>query len=77
MSTQRIKELNAELLQARYAYYVLSAPVMSDPDYDAKERELKALVAEHPQAAKLANRNRTDFYKLLSRHHIVPALYKE
>ena len=29
------------------------------------------------QAAKMANRNRTDFYKLLSRHHIVPALYKE
>ena len=29
------------------------------------------------QAAKMASRNRTDFYKLLSRHHIVPALYKE
>lgn len=29
------------------------------------------------QAARLAQRNRTDFYKLLSRHHIVPALYKD
>lgn len=29
------------------------------------------------QAARLAQRNRTDFYKLLNRHHIVPALYKE
>ena len=29
------------------------------------------------QAAKLAQRNRTDFYKLLNRHHIVPALYKD
>jgi two-component system response regulator GlrR len=29
------------------------------------------------QAAKMADRNRTDFYKLLNRHHIVPALYKE
>ena len=29
------------------------------------------------QAAKMANRNRTDFYKLLNRHHIVPALYKD
>jgi two-component system response regulator GlrR len=28
------------------------------------------------QAARLANRNRTDFYKLLNRHHIVPALFK-
>lgn len=29
------------------------------------------------QAARLAQRNRTDFYKLLNRHHIVPALYKD
>jgi two-component system response regulator GlrR len=29
------------------------------------------------QAARLAQRNRTDFYKLLNRHHIVPAQYKE
>ncbi|MCL7486566.1 MAG: sigma 54-interacting transcriptional regulator [Desulfobulbaceae bacterium] len=28
------------------------------------------------QAARIANRNRTDFYKLLNRHHIVPSLYK-
>lgn len=27
-------------------------------------------------AARMANRNRTDFYKLLNRHHIVPSLYK-
>lgn len=27
-------------------------------------------------AARIAQRNRTDFYKLLNRHHIVPALYK-
>jgi len=28
------------------------------------------------QASRIANRNRTDFYKLLNRHHIVPALFK-
>ncbi len=28
------------------------------------------------QAARLAHRNRTDFYKLLNRHHIVPSLFK-
>lgn len=28
------------------------------------------------QAARIASRNRTDFYKLLNRHHIVPALFK-
>jgi len=27
-------------------------------------------------AARIANRNRTDFYKLMNRHHIVPALFK-
>ncbi|MCL2459451.1 MAG: sigma 54-interacting transcriptional regulator [Desulfobulbus sp.] len=29
------------------------------------------------QAARLAQRNRTDFYKLLNRHHIVPSLYNK
>jgi two-component system response regulator GlrR len=29
------------------------------------------------QAARIAHRNRTDFYKLLNRHHIVPSLFKE
>jgi two-component system response regulator GlrR len=28
------------------------------------------------QAARLAQRNRTDFYKLLNRHHLTPALFK-
>jgi two-component system, NtrC family, response regulator GlrR len=28
-------------------------------------------------AARMAERNRTDFYKLLNRHHIVPSLYKD
>ncbi|MDX2434161.1 MAG: sigma 54-interacting transcriptional regulator [Desulfobacterales bacterium] len=28
------------------------------------------------QEARIANRNRTDFYKLLNRHHIIPALFK-
>lgn len=28
------------------------------------------------EAARLAKRNRTDFYKLLNRHHIVPSLFK-
>ncbi len=30
-----------------------------------------------PQAARIANRNRTDFYRLLTRHHIVPSLFKK
>lgn len=29
------------------------------------------------QAARIAHRNRTDFYKLLNRHHIVPSFFKK
>jgi two-component system response regulator GlrR len=29
------------------------------------------------QAARLAQRNRTDFYKLLSRHQLNPTLFKD
>ncbi len=29
------------------------------------------------QAARIAKRNRTDFYKILTRHHIVPSLFKK
>ena len=29
------------------------------------------------QAARMAGRNRTDFYKILNRHHIAPALFKD
>ena len=29
------------------------------------------------RAARIANRNRTDFYKILNRHNIVPSLFKK
>ena len=29
------------------------------------------------QAARLAQRNRTEFYKLLNKYHLAPALFKE
>lgn len=37
---------------------------------------LKLTQGNVTQAARIANRNRTDFYKLLNRHHIVPSLFK-
>ena len=37
---------------------------------------LQATRGNVSQAARMAHRNRTDFYKLLNRHHIVPALFK-
>ena len=48
MSISRVKSLNAIIMQARYAYYVQSSPVMEDAAYDALEKELKALVATDP-----------------------------
>jgi len=37
---------------------------------------LKATQGNVTQAARVAARNRTDFYKLLQRHHINPTLFK-
>ncbi|PLX86501.1 MAG: two-component system response regulator GlrR [Desulfuromonas sp.] len=39
-------------------------------------RLLKITGGNVTQAARLAKRNRTDFYKLLQRHHIVPSMFK-
>ena len=37
---------------------------------------LKATQGNVTQAARIADRNRTEFYKILDRHHIIPALFK-
>ena len=39
-------------------------------------RLLKITNGKVTHAARLAGRNRTEFYKLLNRHHIVPSLFK-
>lgn len=44
---------------------------------DYLARLLKATNGNVAQAAKLAQRNRTEFYKLLERHQLTPALFKE
>ncbi len=48
---ERMKALAEELRLHRYRYYVLDQPVLSDAEYDALERELRALEAEHPGLA--------------------------
>lgn len=48
------KALNAKLQAARYAYYVESNPIMSDPEYDALEKRLKELVEQNPNLKVLA-----------------------
>lgn len=47
----KMKDLAEQVRQHRYRYYVLDEPTLSDAEYDALERELKALEAAHPGLA--------------------------
>ena len=47
--TDRIAELRERLNHHNYRYYVLDAPEISDAQYDALIRELRAIEAEHPE----------------------------
>ena len=49
---KKIKALRDELNRYNYEYYVLSAPTISDFEFDRKMRELQELEAEY--ARKLA-----------------------
>jgi DNA ligase (NAD+) len=48
----RVEILSQALAYHNHLYHVLSAPVISDAEYDAMFRELQALEAEHPQLAR-------------------------
>ncbi|MDR1370088.1 MAG: NAD-dependent DNA ligase LigA [Dysgonamonadaceae bacterium] len=48
---QRIDALRRELEEHNYKYYVLSAPVISDYDFDLKMKELQDLEAQCPEYA--------------------------
>jgi DNA ligase (NAD+) len=45
---KRIRELREAIRRHEHLYYVLSRPEISDREYDALERELRGLEAEHP-----------------------------
>jgi DNA ligase (NAD+) len=45
----RIESLRRELEQHNYNYYVLSAPTISDFEFDAKLKQLQELEAAHPE----------------------------
>ena len=47
--TDRIDELHHALNHHNYRYYVLDAPEVSDAEYDALMRELRAIEAAHPE----------------------------
>ena len=46
---QKIEDLREKLRHHEYLYYVLDAPEITDAEYDAMMRELKALEDEHPE----------------------------
>ena len=46
---QRIKALRELINRHNHAYYVLSAPTISDYDFDHLLKELEALEAQHPE----------------------------
>jgi DNA ligase (NAD+) len=46
---KRIDELRDELRHHEYQYHVLDSPEISDAEYDARMRELRALEAQHPE----------------------------
>jgi DNA ligase (NAD+) len=46
---RRHAELSERLLDAKYRYYVLDSPTMSDIEYDTDMRELEAIEAEYPE----------------------------
>ena len=56
---QRIAELTARIEQARVDYYEHDAPTMADGEYDALEKELRALEEENPQLASEDSPTRT------------------
>ncbi|HXP10245.1 MAG TPA: NAD-dependent DNA ligase LigA, partial [Acidobacteriaceae bacterium] len=48
-SAAKIDQLREELRHHEYQYHVLDSPEISDAEYDAKMRDLRALEAEHPE----------------------------
>jgi DNA ligase (NAD+) len=50
-----IRDLNSQLLSACNAYYVLSAPIMTDAEYDTLEAQLRGLIKSNPHLAHLAS----------------------
>lgn len=73
--------IGAELLQDAIKHHQKKIMPLAEAKRQFEQQYLIQLLqttkGNVSQAARLAERNRTEFYKLLSRHHIVPALYKD
>ena len=56
MVEAKIKALRDELERHNYNYYVLSAPTISDFEFDKMMKELQELEAAHPEFARSEER---------------------
>ena len=72
--------ISADLLQAALRVSPEKFPTLAEArrkfEQDYLVRLMQMTRGNVSQAARIADRNRTDFYKLLQRHHIVPQLFK-
>jgi two-component system response regulator GlrR len=72
--------ISADLLQAALRVTPEKFPPLAEArrnfEQDYLVRLMQMTRGNVSQAARIADRNRTDFYKLLQRHHILPQLFK-
>jgi len=72
--------ISADLLQAALRVSPEKFPPLAEArrnfEQDYLVRLMQMTRGNVSQAARIADRNRTDFYKLLQRHHILPQLFK-
>lgn len=72
--------ISADLLQAALRVNPEKFPPLAEArrkfEQDYLVRLMQMTRGNVSQAARIADRNRTDFYKLLQRHHILPQLFK-
>ncbi|MFZ5766496.1 MAG: sigma 54-interacting transcriptional regulator [Thermodesulfobacteriota bacterium] len=71
------ESLLAEALKDRPLKIVPFADARRQFEQEYLVQLLQATRGNVTEAARQARRNRTDFYKLLNRHHIVPSLFKD
>ncbi len=73
-----LNQLINNLNKANYHYHTLDNPIMTDHEYDAFYRELKAIEAQHPELIRADSPTQRVGYKVLSKFtavkHTVPML---
>jgi len=83
---QAVVLTTTDLIPASLLSRSLQEDVVKIPTFDESRREfelhylvrlLQITSGNVARAAQIAGRNRTDFYKILNRHHIVPSLFKK